>query len=188
MRLALARKKAPCHDRVCAFPNIGIEEFTSWASEHLLSASPAWPHITSHALSRFRSVDRSNFVASRRAASRLFSAIRPSARIQCPCKANGGLGTAVNYPLYTALALEPILNDPSNLAGRERGRERVEREWWDTSPSPCAKKHRKFTGATKIARRRQQRRRRQDRRRRGDARWTRRIFPRIIWYSNVPAT
>jgi len=35
---------------------------------------------------------------------------------------------AVNYLLYTALALEPILNDPSNLAGEERGRGRVEGE------------------------------------------------------------
>lgn len=58
--------------------------------------------------------------------SRLISAVRPSARIQCPCKANGGPGTAVNYPLYTALALEPIFNDLSNLAGGEK-RERERR-------------------------------------------------------------
>lgn len=117
MRLALAWKKAPCHDRVCAFPNIGIEEFTSLLSERAFALRfLRWPHVTSHALSRFRSAGRSNFVASRRAASRLLSAVRPSVRIQCPCKANGGPGTAVNYLLYTALALEPILNDPSNLA------------------------------------------------------------------------
>lgn len=37
---------------------------------------------------------------------------------------------AVNYPLYTALALEPILNDPSNLAGGEerRAKEREKKE------------------------------------------------------------
>lgn len=74
-------------------------------------------------------------MASRRAASRLLSTVRPSAaaQIQCPCKANGCPGAAVNYPLYTALALEPILNDPSNLAGErknesgERRRERGQR-------------------------------------------------------------
>lgn len=32
-RNKIARKKAPCHDRGCAFPNIGIEEFTSLLSE-----------------------------------------------------------------------------------------------------------------------------------------------------------
>lgn len=124
MRLPLARKKVPCHDRVCAFPNIRIEEFTSPLSEHkYLPSTSFWLNVTSHALSRFRSTGWSNFVTSRRTASRLLSAVRPSTRIQCPCKANGGSGTAVNYPLYTALDLEPIFNDLSNLArGEKRGK------------------------------------------------------------------
>lgn len=92
--------------------------------------------------------NRSNFVASRRAASHLpFGRIsRPSvaARIQCPCKANGGSGTAVNYPLYTALPLELILNDPSNLT-REREGELRKKDKRCVS-RPCAKERRKFTG------------------------------------------
>lgn len=61
---------------------------------------------------------------------------RPSvtARIQCPCKANGGPGTAVNYPLYTALALELILNDPSNLAGEREGERGKKKDKRDASP------------------------------------------------------
>jgi len=187
MRLPLARKKVPCHDRVCAFSNIRIEEFTSPLSEHKhLPSTSFWLNVTSRALSRFRSTGWSNFVTSRRTASRLLSAVRPSTRIQCPCKANGGSGTAVNYPLYTALDLEPIFNDLSNLArGEKRGKGRG--EWWDSS-SPLAPRSAENSRGARGSRNNVN-----DDGENGiedeETMWDRPgRFPRIIWYSNVPAT
>lgn len=131
------------------FSESEIEEFTSLssASIHLLLhfSSLTACHVSYSFAVSFGRSNRSNFVASHLPFGRIS---RPSvaARIQCPCKANGGPGTAVNYPLYTALALEPILNDPSNFAG-EREKGTVEEERWVKCISrPCAKEHRKFTG------------------------------------------
>jgi len=124
--------------------------------------------------------NRSNFVASRRAASHLpFGRIsRPSvaARIQCPCKANGGPGTAVNYPLYTALPLELILNDPSNLT-REREGELRKKDKRCVSPALCHGAP-KIHGTTKIARRCQATIEDEEATRDGNQR---RIFPGIVF-------
>lgn len=144
-----------------------VEREHTFTSPFLL---PTACHVScSFAVSYGRS-NRSNFVASHLPFGRIS---RPSvaARIQCPCKANGGPGTAVNYPLYTALALEPILNDPSNLA-KERERGRVEEERWETRLPALRQGAPKIHGTTKIARRCQRRRRRgRNWKRRRDARW-----------------
>lgn len=165
MRLLLTRKKA-CHDRVCTFLNIGIEEFTSllreraFALRFLLAAH----HVS---CSRFCSASRSNFVASCRAG---LSSPFGRTSIRADSMSNAKQTAAVNYLLYTALALEPILNDPSNLVGEERGRGRVEGEW--TRLSILYQEVPKIHGGHEDHETTSARRRGRGRRRRDDARWT----------------
>lgn len=172
-------RTAPCRIRMCPFFRTSeIEEFTSLssASIHLLLHFSSWPHVTSRALSRFRSAGRIGRISWPHVAPPLIflSAVYPVHPLPRGFNVHAKQTAATaRLSIIRYIRLWPSNSSLTTLqTWREKERGSWRRKIREMRLPALCQGAPKIHGTTKIARRCQRRRRRgRDWRRRGDARW-----------------